>query len=123
MLRLFKQPLGTVNESSGFALDVSVLDAGGTASQPSTLEWRLLCVSTDATLQNWTAITPTLAYDANGAIIAVTAELSIPGTLNALQTSGLAQEEKAVIVVADRGLATEWSTEGQYFVVRLQARS
>ena len=122
MLRSLRQPLGTINESSGFSLDVSVLD-NGIASQPTTLEWRLVCVSTDDTLQDWTTIAPTLSYDANGAIIAVTAELTIPGTLNALQTSGLAQEEKAVIVVADRGLATEWSTEGQYFVVRLQARS
>ena len=122
MLRSLRQPLGSINESSGFSLDVSVLD-DGIASQPTTLEWRLVCVSTDDTLQDWTAITPTLSYDANGAIIAVTAELTIPGTLNALQTSGLAQEEKAVIVVADRGLSTEWSAEGQYFVVRLEARS
>jgi hypothetical protein len=121
MLRSFKQPLGTVNESSGFALDVSVLDASGAASQPTTLEWRLVCASTDTTLQDWATITPTLSYDANGAVIAVTAALTVPGPLNALQT-GADQEQKAVIVVADRGLSTEWSAEGQYFVVRLEAR-
>jgi len=121
MLRSFKQPLGTVNQNSGFALDVAVFDENNVAGQPSTLEWRVVCVSTDRTLQDWASISPTLSYDANGAVIAVTAALTVPGPLNALQTSA-DQEQKAVIVVADRGLSTEWSVEGEYYVVRLEAR-
>lgn len=122
MLYSATQPIGEVNELASFVLNLSLQDDAGAATNPSTLEWRLLCVETDTELQAWTSITPTLTYDDFDNIIAVTAELSVDGSLNEMQTGSLPRERKALILVADRG-SGEFSLECTYNVVRLNARS
>ena len=115
------QPIGEVNELGSFTLNLSLQDDAGAATNPSTLEWRLKCVETDTELQGWTSITPTLTYDDFSALIGVTADLAIDGSLNAMQTSN-SRERKALILVADRG-SGEYSLELTYNVIRLLARS
>ena len=122
MLYSATQNIGEVNELASFTLNLSLQDDSGSATNPATLEWRLVCVETDTELQPWTSITPTLTYDDFDALIGVTAELSVDGSLHAMQTGSLARERKALIVVADRG-SNEFSLECTYNVVRLAARS
>lgn len=122
MLRKQIQDLGDVNELSSFSLTLSLTDDTGAAENPDTLEWRLVCIETGAELQTWTEVAPVLAYDAAGTLESVTATISVTGSLNGMRTTSLARERKALIVAADRGVA-EWSTEGRYGVIRLEARS
>lgn len=122
MLYSATQNIGEVNELASFTLNLSLQDDAGEPTNPSTLEWRLVCVETDTVLQNWTSITPTITYDDFTNMVAVTAELSVDGSLHEMQTGSLARERKALILVADRG-SNEFSLECSYNVVRLAARS
>lgn len=114
--------LGTINELSSFVLSVALVDATGAPSSPATLEWRLVCIDTDAVLQAWTAVTPTETSDASGTLVSVTVDISVDGTLHAMQTSSAGLERKALVVAADRG-AGEYNAEARYSVQRLYART
>ncbi len=112
-----------INELSAVTYTVGLTDSDGSAAVPTTTEWRLLCVDSDTELQGWTAVTPVTTTDDGGNPLQTLATITLSALLHAMQTTDKAKERKALCIVADRGLATEWNTEVLYDVVRLYARS
>ena len=112
-----------INELSAFTLTVNLLEADRTAAVPSTLHWRLECLETENTLQDWTSATITTTTDDDGNIAESEATIEVASTLNAMQTTGKKVEKKALVMAADKDLSTEYNDEFVYEVERLNARS
>ena len=81
----------------------------GAASTPTTIHYRLDCLTTCTELADWTSVSA-----------ASSASISVTGTHNAIQNTGNDYERKQLTVVADRGLATqqtesvEWRVDNLY---------
>lgn len=114
--------LPDVSALNCFTLTVNLLSNDGPAI-PTTCHWRLVCVETDTTLQDWTSLTVTTTTGQDGEFDSASAEIAVSALLHAMQTIGKAKERKALIVCADKGLSTEYSQEFLYDVVRLLARN
>ena len=112
-----------INELTAITLTVNLLEADRTAAVPSTLHWRLECLETDTTLQDWTEATITTTTDDDGNIAESEASIDVAATLHAMQTASKKVEKKALCIAADKGLTTEYNDELVYEVERLNARS
>ena len=112
-----------INELTADTADFNLLEADGTAAVASTVHWRVKCLETDRALTEWAEVTVTYTTGEDESVVEAGATFAIPATVHAMQTAGLAVERKALIIVADKGLATEWNTEMVYEVERLNARS
>ncbi len=115
--------MAEVNELAQAEWTISLLESDGTAAVPSTVEWRLKCMSSGNVLQDWTSVTPTTTSDEAGNPAETTATITVASTLHAMQTASRNVEQKALCIAANRGLSTEWNDEIVYTVVRLNARS
>lgn len=96
--------------------------AEASASVPTTVHWRLKCLSSDRVLQDWTALTTSSVTDPSTAVVECSATIAVSALLHAMQTN-LNREQKALIVSADKGLSTEYNQEFTYWVERLNART
>lgn len=90
---------------------------------PATVHWRLDCVTSGVTLQDWTAITPTVVLDGLNQVTDCYVTVEVPGSLNALQAQSAKAETKALLIVADKDLPQQNSKEYRYRVVNLVGRS
>lgn len=77
---------------------------------PSTVHWRLRCLTNGTVLQDWTEATPVEVFE-NGARTGVYALIEVDGALNALQDRCNRRETKRLQVVAAKATprqGTEW---------------
>jgi hypothetical protein len=98
-------------------------DDTGEPVYPATLEWRIDCATTGQTLQDFTATPVTTVTDEVGTVTKYQTTIVVPASLNAIQDRCNRQELKKVLIVANRDLDSEWSTEVEYYVKNKQGRS
>src|SRR5690242_9231690 len=90
-------PETRVKEGSSFSVTANFRTRStGTATTPTTIHYRLDCLTTCTEIADWTSVTP-----ASSATIAVT------GEDNEIQNNGNGYERKQLTVVADQGLDTQ----------------
>jgi hypothetical protein len=85
-----------VNENTQYPFRITLKDADDVLTAPTTLDWRLDCVTTGTEITSWTAL---------GA--ASTVNHTVPATANVMQDSANYVETKRITVSADRGTDTE----------------
>jgi hypothetical protein len=110
------------NEKSGVEVDAVILDSRRNGTVPASLHWNLQCDTTERELRGDTAVTPTTTVDESGALTCI-ARIEVPGSLNAIQHPGNWRELKKLLVIANKGLDDEFSTEYEYYVKNLRGRS
>ena len=111
------------NELETAVWTVDLIASTGIPAVPSTVHWRLTCLETDTVLQAWTSLTPTITYDASGNPEESYVSITVPSTLNAMQTTDKARERKVITVTMEKDAANESPFEIEYEVVRLKGRS
>lgn len=109
------------NEKSAVEVEATFLDAFGRPTSPATVHWRLNCETTGKVLQDWTAAS--VSTDAETGRARYYLELEIPGALNAMQNPRSTRETKALIIVANKDAAGEFSQDYRYMVRNLPGRS
>lgn len=110
------------NEHSGVEIEAAFFDAAGNPTQPNTVYWRLDCETTNTVLQDFTELTVSAEPAADGSYC-YCAQIDIAGSLNAIQKNKHAQEQKKLLVVANKDAAGEFSQEYRYVVKNLRGRS
>jgi hypothetical protein len=110
------------NEKSGIELDAAFLDSDRRGTIPSSVHWNLHCEDTKRELRGDTEITPTTVVDESGNITCI-AHIEVPGSLNAIQSNRNWRERKKLLVIANKGLDSEFSQEYEYYVLNLRGRS
>ncbi len=110
------------NENNGVELTFEYTDASGVPTYPETVEYRVDCETTKKELMGFTpaAVETETFPDGTSRYYS---EVTIPGSVNAIQWSRSKQEVKVVLVVCDRGLPNERSETYRYVVKNLQGRS
>jgi hypothetical protein len=105
----FQLPETNFKEGSAFSLPVYLRNrAAAAAATPTTIHWRLDCVSTQTTVVDWTSVAAASSFT-----------LSITGAHNAIQGEGNAIEVKQVTVKTDDGLSTQYVETVRYRVENL----
>lgn len=89
----------TVNESTGFTVTVSPRDTDGAAVTPTSMRYRIDCITTGSEVLGWTAVATPSASNA----------IAVPGTINVIVNSGNARERKQMV--------TEFTSGGVVTVV------
>jgi hypothetical protein len=110
------------NERSGIEIDAVFLDNRRNGTIPDTVHWNLQCDATRRELQGDTQVFPVSVVDESGALTC-TARIEVSGSLNAIQHPGNWRELKKLLVIANKGLDDEFSTEYEYYVKNLRGRS
>lgn len=78
---------------------------------PDTVHWKLVCVTTDTVLVDWTPLTP-----------AATVEFEIGSTMNRIIDNANADEVKELTVEANQDTERAWNQVEQYRVINGRAR-
>jgi hypothetical protein len=110
------------NEKSGVEIDAVFLDSRRNGTVPATVHWNLQCDTTERELRSDTEVTPTTTVDESGELTC-TARIEVPGDLNKIQRNNNWRELKKLLVIANKGLDDEFSTEYEYYVKNLRGRS
>lgn len=110
------------NEKSGVEVVADFHDATGTPTLPVTVHYNLWCEATNTELLADTVATVVTDTDSAG-VVTYTATIEIPSSLNAIQSTGNRQETKALLVIANKGLDSEYSKEYRYLVKNVLGRS
>lgn len=97
-----------LNEGSALPFTVT-LYTDGTLTAPTSLRYRVDCITTGATLTNWSSLSP-----ASSVSVTVTPEA------NAIQNASNFTEVKAITLEADHGLSTAYTHETTWRVKNLQ---
>jgi hypothetical protein len=113
----------TYNERAGAEFEAAFTDADRNIVAPTTVHHKLLCLTTDETVINWTADNILTDTDDLGNITRYYVSIVIPGSANAIQKSSNRQEQKQLIVVADKDLAGEYSETYTYYVTKVRGRT
>jgi len=79
---------------------------------PDTVHWKLVCVTTDTTIVDWTPLTP-----------AASVEFEVGSTMNRIIDDGNSDEIKELTVEANQGTERAWNEVQQYRVLNGRARS
>jgi len=111
-----------VNQLSAITVTADLLEQNRTGAVPSTVHWRLVCVETDAVLQDWTSVSYSSTYGDDGAVAESEATIEVSAALHEMQTTDKSVERKALVVSCDKDLATEYNSELVYEVQRLSGR-
>lgn len=97
------------NERSAFNAVASFRDrATSAAVTPTTVKWRVDCLSTGKTVLDWTTLTP-----------GTTATLPVLSSYNAIQSAANASERKQITVKSDDGLSTQFEEAIVYTIDNL----
>ena len=103
-------PRTTWQEGSAFtATAYCRTRASAAAATPTTLKYRIDCLTTGNEIADWTSVTA-----------ASSASISVTGTHNAIQSDANDREVKQMTVMADDGLSTQhrgtvrWTVENLY---------
>lgn len=110
------------NEKSGVEFEASFFDADGNPTPPGAVMWRLDCETSQTVLRDFTSVDWVESVGPDGQPI-YTALIEVPGSLNAIQKNGNAQELKKLLVVANKDQDDEYSEEYRYTVRNLRGRS
>jgi hypothetical protein len=102
------------NEHAGVEV-TSYFEGGGVPTNPTTVHWRLDCVTTDTALIDWTEQGVSVEVDESGTTRYYVVIL-IPGSANVIQKTANKQELKEVTIVADKDQDREFSETYQYYV-------
>jgi hypothetical protein len=113
----------TINEKTGLTLAVRFYYEDDNHVTPDTVHWNLHCETSDTDVQDWTSVATTAEVDDLGATVAVRADITISGTLNAIQNDRNLTETKRVLIVANKDAADEFSQEYTYRVRNVPGRS
>ena len=108
------------NERSGVEFDAWFENNAGTPALPTTVHYRLMCVTNDQAMVDWTLVAADTLYGDNGAIQGIRAHIQVPGSANRLISER--REVKELQVVADKDLDSEYSEVLQYGVVSMGRR-
>ncbi len=111
----------TVNELDGFEARATFEDALGNSTIPGTVHWRVVCVTTKKTLQDWTAVTPETTTEVSG-LSETGVNFDVPGSVNAIQVDRNAREQKELHICTDKDLSSQFTLVVPYFVRNLQGR-
>lgn len=95
----------TINENTLLPYTFAPKDADGVAISPSTVRWRLDCLTTGTAISDWASVSP-------AASIAIT----IPATSNVIVNNANPSETKRITVQFDAGLSTGIQAEEDYIV-------
>ena len=107
----------TYNEGDGVEFIATFADASGDPAAPSNVYWRLDCVTSNQTLQDWTLLTPTIAYDEFGSPSSVTVQVDIPSSLNAIVSDANRRETKELTIAAGLNTDRQKTKSLQYAIV------
>ena len=94
-----------VKENDGHAVRVTWRDSEGNPFIPSTVRWRIDCMTTGQTLQSWVSLTP-------GSV----SNIDIPGSSNRIISAANSSEVRQITVQANAGLASQRTVVGEYVV-------
>lgn len=100
----------TINENSRLPVTVRIFNDDVVAAIPTTLRYRIDCETTRQNLVGWTTLTP-----------ASVVSLTIPATINVIQSRLNSIELKTLTIEADSGLSTAFTAPYQWQVRSLQA--
>jgi hypothetical protein len=101
-------PLGTIQEGSRFTLSVSFWDDAAepwTAFTPTTISYRVDCLTTGCVLREWTTLTP-----------AASTSISLTSADNTVNDSYNQREGRQVTVKVNSGLSTQSQDTFTYYV-------
>lgn len=94
-------------EQSAFTATVNFRDrATKAASSPTTIHYRVDCLSTGTVLTNWTTVSSPAAEK----------EISISSTENSIQQDSSRREHRQLVVKADDGLSTQVTGRALWWV-------
>ena len=110
----------TYNSGDGFELRAEFEDAAESPTYPQSAKWRVVCVTNETVLQDWTVVPVQTDLDDQGNVLAYYALIDVPGTLNVLQNTANAKEAKKVEIAAELSGARQYSDEYAYYVRRRQ---
>lgn len=98
-------------EETTFTATLNFRDlATDSASVPTTIHYRVNCLSTRTTLQDWTQVTSPAAEKT----------VTITAANNTIQDKSKDREYRQIIVQADQGLATQATGTGYWWVDNFQ---
>jgi len=99
-------------ELEGVKVEAHLFD-GSVPALPTTVHWRVDCVTTGAALKEFAVVSPIVVSDDYGGTTDVYVTLQIPGSLNEMQEKSNPREKKRVLVVVDKDL--EWERQDEFF--------
>lgn len=106
----FRDPLAqhTAPEDSSFTLIVKFWADSSepwTASASTTVHYRVDCLTTGATMVDWTSVSPSASVS-----------LTISSAANAINQEANWREQRQVTIKADDGLSTQYTATHRYYV-------
>lgn len=110
------------NERSGVEFQAWFESTPGVPTVPTTVHWRLHCVTSDKALQDDTEVTPEIVSDGTG-ITGVKVTIDVPGSLNAIQNDRNSRELKQLLIIADKDTDREFSETREYYVRNVKGRT
>ena len=101
--------LAIVNESSWAQVTVSFFDENGNAFTPTTVDYRIDCLTTGQAIQPWTT----------AGVPSAVMTIAITASQNAIINEGNSTEEKVLKVRANYGMPTQFMSSFEYQVENL----
>lgn len=99
----------TVNEATTAYLTVTFLDKDGAQAAPSSVSYRIDCLTTGAAVRASTPVTPAASQ----------VEITLDATDNAMQSTGNLTERRRVTVTASYGVGDQVQEQYDYLVKNL----
>ena len=93
------------NESTKATITVRCFDRASQPVTPTTLRYRLDCLTSRRVIQDWTDLTP--------------ADTAVIEFITSIENRANAVERKAITVEADTGISTVFADDGEFEVRRL----
>ena len=109
------------DQNSALELRAVFTTEAGAPAVPTTCHWKLYCLTTNQSLSDWESVTVYTSTDEFGTILEAYSLITVPASLNAMQTSA-ATERKHVVISADKDLATERTVTEPYVVRKVAGR-
>jgi hypothetical protein len=100
----------TIEEGDQYPIRITIKDANGSPVAPSTLRYRVDCVTTGTTIIDWTALAASSSVD-----------LTIPSSANGIVNNANETETKQVTAQANYGTQSQLSKRYLYDVVNNSA--
>lgn len=101
----------SVNEKTGFTMQISFLDGNGIPAQVATARWRAYCATTNTSLTEWASLT----VDATGRV-----DLFIPASITRIIQDSNPYEEKILATEANEGTDQQISKDHSIVVKNLK---
>jgi hypothetical protein len=109
------------NERSGREFECWFEATPGVPTAPTTVHWKLDCVTTRKSLSEFAELTPEILSDETG-ITGCKVVIDVPGSLLAIQNDNNVREVKHLLVVADKDTDREYSKDVEFYVRNVPGR-